>query len=111
MTEGAGVKRTSWAATILMSESTGDGGSGQTVGSPQYDQAGSLCRRDRYLPVDADWSTRWGEFLPEMVSFDSHDYRKLKEELFPAESAVYTESHPHRYCEEWEKILTTKGSY
>lgn len=46
------------AATILMSESTGDGGSGQTVGSPQYDQAGSLRRRDRYLPVDAGWSTR-----------------------------------------------------
>lgn len=36
----------------------GDGGSGQTVGSHQYDQTGGTWRRDGHLALDAGRSTR-----------------------------------------------------
>lgn len=76
---GACVKLASWAAVV--SQSTGDAGSGQTVGSPQYNQTGRLRRGDRYLFVDASRSPRWGQFLSEMVLLLFHNSRKLKEEL------------------------------
>lgn len=78
---GACVKLASWAAVV--SESTGDAGSGQAVGSPQYNQTGRLRRGDRYLFVDASRSPRWGQFLSEVVLLLFHNSRNPKEELNP----------------------------